>query len=79
MTAAAVGCLAAAEPTVGTALERSLTLAECTLLAVRNNRDLGAGPLAQPLSLEGAETLSARLPTSTSPCTATLLTGCAFQ
>ena len=52
------GCLAAAQPAPGTALERDLTLADCILLAVQNNRDLAAGRLdrlAGRLSLEGAE------------------------
>lgn len=48
----------AAEPVSGAPLERDLTLAECILLAVRNNRDLAAGRLdrlVQTLSLEDAE------------------------
>lgn len=49
---------AAAEPVAGAASERSLTLAECILLAVQNNRDLAAGRLdrlAQKLSLQDSE------------------------
>ena len=56
--AAALAAFLAAGPAVGTATERDLTLAECILLAVRNNRDLAAGRLdrlAGRLSLEGAE------------------------
>ena len=45
-------------PASGASFERELTLAECILLAVRNNRDLAAGRLdrlAQKLSLEDSE------------------------
>ena len=58
MAAVLAACLATLRPALGTALERDLTLAECILLAVRNNRDLAAGRLdrlAGRLSLEGAE------------------------
>ena len=45
-------------PASSASFERELTLAECVLLAVRNNRDLAAGRLdrlAQKLSLEDSE------------------------
>ena len=45
-------------PASSASFERELTLAECILLAVRNNRDLAAGRLdrlAQKLSLEDSE------------------------
>ena len=52
------GCLGAAEPASSAGLELELTLAECILLAVQNNRDLAAGRLgglSERLSLEDAE------------------------
>ena len=56
---ALMGFLAAAAPASGDdPLERELTLAECVLLAVENNRDLAGsrlGRLSQRLSLEDAE------------------------
>ena len=58
VAAALAGCLAAAEPASSDPLERELTLAECILLAVQNNRDLAAGRLDRlsgRLSLEDAE------------------------
>ena len=58
MVAALVGCLAVAEPARSAPRELELTLAECVLLAIRNNRDLAAGRLdrlAARLSLEDAE------------------------
>ena len=58
LAAALAGCLATSEPALSTALERDMTLPECILLAVRNNRDLAAGRLdrlAGRLTLEGAE------------------------
>ena len=48
----------AAEPAAGPAPERNLTLAECILLAVQNNRDLASGRLdrlAHKLSLQDSE------------------------
>ena len=57
--AALAGFLAASGPASGDdPLERELTLAECILLAVRNNRDLAVsrlGRLADRLTLEEAE------------------------
>ncbi len=53
----ALGFCGAAEP-ASASLERELTLSECIVLAVRNNRDLAAGRLdrlAQKLSLQDAE------------------------
>lgn len=58
IVAALAACLLATQPASSAALERDLTLAECILLAVQNNRDLAAGRLdrlAGRLSLEGAE------------------------
>ena len=56
--AALAGCLTATAPASGNPLEQELTLAECILLAVQNNRDLAGnrlGRLIDRLSLEDAE------------------------
>ena len=52
------GCVAAAAPASGNPLVQELTLAECILLAVQNNRDLAGSRLGRRLdrlSLEDAE------------------------
>lgn len=58
VAAALAVCLAAAEPASSDPLERELTLAECIVLAVQNNRNLAAGRLDRlsgRLILEDAE------------------------
>ena len=45
LTAFLVDFSAAAEPAPNTSMRRYLTLAECILLAVQNNRDLVTGRL----------------------------------
>ena len=67
LAAALAGCLAAAGPASGAEpLERELTLAECILLAVKNNRDLAANRLGRRtdrLALKDAEDTFRPVPT----------------